>query len=173
MMAEGCCERPPALYTALTKSLRSGQSHSSKARVSGLTSRQLREHQSSKPAVWVRLGSISGRRICIPGVSIVNDDWSVPGQYLVGALVGTLVFMVGDDGGVDPNGERFRVSAVIVSSDQCVAPESFALCECADKQGLLTVVFGSEVAKFVGMPFEERELIDLSNVATPPSPASP
>ena len=173
MMAEGCCERPPALYTALTKSLRSGPSHSSKARVSGLTSRQLREHHSSKPAPSVRLVSISGRRICLPGVSTVDRDWSVPGRFLVRALVGTLVFVVGDDGGVDSNGERFRVSAVIVSSYRCVAPESFALCECSDEQDLVTVVFGSEVAEFVGMPFEECELIDLSNVATPPSPASP
>ena len=94
-------------------------------------------------------------------------------QDQVGALVGTLVFMVGDDGGVDSNGERFRVSAVIVSSHHCVAPLPFALCECADEQDFVTVVFGCEVAEFVGMPFEECELIDLSNVATPPSPASP
>ena len=97
-------------------------------------------------------------------------------QDQVGALVGTLVFMVGDDGGVsgvDSNGERFRVSAVIVSSHHCVAPLPFALCECADEQDFVTVVFGSEVAEFVGMPFEECELIDLSNVATPQSPASP
>ena len=61
---------------------------------------------------------------------------------------------VGDDGGVDSHGERFRVSAVIVSSYRCVTPELLALCKCSDEQDLMTVVFGSEVAEFVAMPFE-------------------
>ena len=136
-------------------------------KASGLSSRQLREHHRSSPAPRVRLGSIGGRRICLPGVSKLRDDWRVPGQYMVGSLVGTLVFMVGDDGDVDAHGERFRVSAVIVSRHQCVAPPSFELCECADEHDLVTVVCGDQVVEFAGMPFEERELIDLSNVPTP------
>ena len=142
-------------------------------RASGLTSRQLRDHQLSRPPQRVWLGSIGGRRICLPGVSTLRDDWRVPGQYMVGALVGTLVFMVPNDGLVDAHGERFRVSAVIVSRHQCVAPKTFQLWECADAQDFVTVVCGAQAAEFVGMPFVERELIDLSNVATPPTPDSP
>ena len=47
------------------------------------------------------------------------------------------------------------------------------LCECADEHDFVTVVCGVHAAEFVGMPFVERELIDLSNVATPPTPDSP
>ena len=151
-----------------------GCSQSVQVRASGLTSRQLRDHEwSTHVERLVRLrGSIGGRRICLPGVSVLRDDWRVPRGFTVGGLVGTLVFMVGDDGVVDA-GELCRVSAVIVSRHQCVAPPSFELCECADEQNFVTVVCGSQAAEFVGMRFEQRELIDLSNVPTPPSPDSP
>ena len=123
--------------------------------------------------VFVRLGSFSGRRICVPGVSREINGWRVPGSYCVAALLGTLVLVVGDDGTVDPNGERYRVSAVIVARNQCPAPPSYQLFECADEQDFVTVVCGAHVAEFVGMPCEERPLIDLEAVATPPSPDSP
>ena len=145
-------------------------------RASGLTSRQLRAHVRSSDAAsvgMVRLGSIAGGRICLPGVSKLRDGWSVPGQYLVGALVGTFVFMVGDDGSVDARGQQHRVSAVVVSRYGCIAPSSFQLCECADEHGLVSVVCGAHVAEFVGMPFVESEPMDLSEVKTPPSPGSP
>ena len=159
--------------SASTESVPCGRSDSLEVRVSGLTSRQLRDHQLSRPPQWVWLGSIGGRRICLPGVSTLRDDWRVPGQYMVGALVGTLVFMVPNDGLVDAHGERFRVSAVIVSRHQCVAPPSFELSECADARDFVTVVCGAQAAEFVGMPFVERGLIDLSNVSTPLTPDSP
>ena len=157
--------------SASTMSVPCGRSHSLQVRASGLTSRQLRDHEwSTHVERLVRLrGSIGGRRICLPGVSTLRDDWRVPGGFTVGGLVGTLVFMVGDDGVVDA-GELCRVSAVIVSRHQCVAPPSFELCECADEQNFVDVVCGAQAAEFVGLPFEERELVDLSNVPTPPSP---
>ena len=74
--------------------------------------------------------------------------------------------MVGDDGGVDTRGELFRVSAVIVARHQCVAPPSFELRECANEQDFVDVVFGRQVVEFVGMPFEEREPVDLSEGVT-------
>ena len=172
-MAEGGRERPRAGECAATVSVARDRSHPFQVPVSGLTSRQLRHHRSSMPAQGLRLGSISGRRICVPGVSRETNDWRVPAEYTVGAILGILVFVVGDDGAVDANGERHRVSAVIVARHQCPAPPSYQLFECADEQDFVTVVCGAHVAEFVGMPCEERPLIDLEDVATPPSPDSP
>lgn len=149
------------------------RSDSLAVRSSGLTSRQLREREWSV-CLPVRLrASIGGRRVCFPGISTARNDWTVRGDFSVADLVGNLVFLVGDDGVLDADGERFRVSAVIVSRHRCVAPPSFDLRACADEQDFVNLVFGAQPVEFAGMPFEERELMDLSDVPTPVTPSSP
>ena len=140
-----------------------------------LTSLQLRLHSRQQrtvhPWVWVQ-SAIGGRRVCLPGVSI-RGDWRVPGQHTVGAVVGELVLMVGDGGGGDADGKRFRVSAVIEALYGWVAPKSFELYQCADELQIVTVVFADEVAEFQGLPHADLPCADVEDVATPPTPTSP
>ena len=85
---------------------------------------------------------------------------------------GELVFVVGDDGRVDSEGERFRITAVMSSEFGGPAPASFELWECASAEGVVQVCFGAHVQEFLGLPFEERELLELSGVSTPSSPSA-
>ena len=136
----------------------SGRSHS--FQVCRLTPRRIREWSTHAERPVRLRGSIGGRRICIPGVSNFRNDWKVPGWYVVGGLLGTDVFVVGDDGVVDTRGEFFRVSAVLVAHKNCVAPAAFELRECANEQDFVDVVFGRQVVEFAGMPLEERDSVD-------------
>ena len=132
-----------------------------------LTPRRIREW-STHAEVPVRLrASIGGRRISIPGVSNFRNDWKVPGWYVVGGLLGTDVFLVGDDGVVDTRGDLFRISAVLVAHRNCVAPAAFELRECANEQGFVDIVFGRRVVEFVGMPSEECAAVDLGSISAP------
>ena len=139
----------------------------------GLTSWRLQVHlQSSnfESVGRVRLGSsVSGGGVCLPAVSTTRNGWTVPEHYLVGKLCGTLVFMIGEDGLVDSSGPQHRVIGVVVHECGRLAPSCFPLSACADKYGLVSVVFGEHVAEFAGLPCQESGLMDLEGVRTPES----
>ena len=139
----------------------------------GLTSWRLQVHlqSSNRESVGrVRLGSsVSGGCVCLPAVSTTRNGWTVPEHYLVGKLCGTLVFMIGEDGLVDSSGPQHRVIGVIVHECGRLAPSCFPLSACADKYGLVSVVFGEHVAEFAGLPCQESGLMDLEGVKTPES----
>ena len=143
----------------------------------GLTSWRLQVHlqSSNRESVGrVRLGSlVSGGRVCLPAVSTSQNGWTVPGHYLVGKLCGTLVFMIGEDDSVDSGGPQHRVSGVIVHECGRVAPESYPLYACADKDGLVSVLFGDHVVEFAGLPSVDPVFMDLEELKTPSSPGSP
>ena len=141
---------------------------------SRLTRRRLSQGEASLRSCGpVRLrGSIGGRTVCLPDVSSLERDWTVPAWYTVADIVGQLAFMVGEDSGRGSEGATCRISAVIVSRHGCVAPSPFELSQCADGQNFVEVVCGAQPVRFAGMPAEERALIDLSDVATPVTPGS-
>ena len=140
-----------------------------------LTARRLFDSQASlhRPSRVVLRNPVSGRKVCLPGVSTLGNDWTVPGTFKIHQVLGQLVFVVGDDGRVDCNGEQCRVSAVMAFEPRRPAPPSFLLIECASVENVVDVVFGERVGEFVGLPCEERELLDLSGVSTPSTPSTP
>ena len=148
---------PRSIVSAPARTLRSGLARRSKARM-----------DSARIALR---NPLSGRRVCLPAVSTSDNGWTVPRSFEVRQLLGELVFVVGDDGRVDSEGERFRITAVMSSEFGGPAPASFELWECASAEGVVQVCFGARVQEFLGLPFEERELLDLSGVPTPSSPS--
>ena len=82
---------------------------------------------------------------------------------MVGGLLGTDVFLVGDDGVVDTRGDVFRIGAVLVADSNCVAPAAFELRECANEQGFVDIVFGRRVVRGV----TSEDLCDLAPISAP------
>ena len=142
-----------------------------RTRRSGLTSERVAAHADlfSDPSRLVLRNPIIGRKVCWPGFSR-RHDWKVPGNVPVRQLLGALVFVVGDDGRVDWTGQQFRITAVLSSECGGPAPPSFVLWQCASAEDVVQVIFGEHVQEFVGLPCEQRELLDLSGVSTPPTP---
>ena len=91
--------------------------------------------------------SLTGDKICLPGIATLENGWTVHGDYPVDDLLkhgGMLVFKVGQDGNVNDNAEQFRVSAVLTSTGTWPAPRSFLLFECASDTNEVDLVFGQQ-----------------------------
>ena len=142
------------------------------ARAPGLTGGGIMDAQislHSRERVRLR-NSVSGRRVCWPGVGRLEHEYAVPGSYEVRQLLGCLVFMVEDDDSVNSQGDRHRVVAVLSARYCLPAPPNYSLFECADERCVVDLVMGEHVVEFAGFPVEERELVDLEEVEQPPTP---
>ena len=143
-----------------------------------LTPQNLREAASARDPLQLRRRrmslrlSITGKTICLPGVSTPQNEWTVPGSYLIQNLLGVLVFLVAEDGTVDSQGERFRISGVLMANESRLAPEWLTLAECNPQDNIVQVVFGEHILKCVSHNEENltRESDDVDHVQTPVTP---
>ena len=116
--------------------------------------------------------SLTGDKICVPGVSTLRENWTIPASYDVASLLGVLVLKVGDDGSVDSEGERFRISGVLMSSGSAMAPRSLTVGECEPAKDEVQVLFGPHVLEFVpAVDVVGRECADVDGVSTPRTPS--
>ena len=122
--------------------------------------------------------SFSGNNVCWPGVCTLTNNWTIDGRrYQVGHLLhGTLALGFDEHGKPDLN-NQFRIHAVVSAQKKETFPESFDLEECADAKGCredgarpVLVVCCQEPVPFTGMQYEERPLMDLDEIRTPPTP---
>ena len=141
---------------------------------SSLLDRAEKRRKNAKKLRLTLRHAMTGDKICLPGVSTPENEWTVPGNYLVNELLhhgGVAVFKVGADGTVNANSELFRVSAVLTSAEARLAPRSYKLFECASDANEVSLVFGSGVIEFAGLPFSEPACVDVTNVQTPSTPS--
>ena len=114
--------------------------------------------------------SLTGQQVCLPGVSTAQNGWTVPAVYHVCKLLGVLVFKVAADGTVDPQGEWFRVSGVLLSNGSGIAPPSFNLADCNPDSDVAQLLFGAHVVDFTALPYEDRDCHNVDGVRTPSTP---
>ena len=115
--------------------------------------------------------SISGALICFPGVSDKNRNWSVPSRLQVETLLGAMVFVVSDDGTVDPKGAQHRVAGVLDRGGR-MAHKNLQLGECTSASGSdVFVIFGEHGVEYVGPDCgPEPACADVDDVSAPRTP---
>ena len=116
--------------------------------------------------------SLTGDKVCLPGVSTEKNGWTVPGSYLIGNLLGVLVLKVAENGTVDSEGERFRIAAVLMASNSRPAPVGLTVGECGSVDDVVQVVYGEDVLDADASEFKARPCADLDSVRTPVTPSS-
>ena len=121
--------------------------------------------------------AVSGRRVCLPGVAIPANNYTIPlSRFNVKDLAGHLVFMITDDSGVLERPAKL-CTAVLTRGNE-IAPISFSLSDCAAPDdteagdGVVLIMTGTEVYQFTPLVFDEVPLMDLEDVHAPSSPSS-
>ena len=133
-------------------------------------------------AMYERLtlrNTMSGQQLCWPGVCTPKNKYTLPLKFCVAHLLESpTVFLVDDttmqlqtEKNKDGKEEKVtrKITSVINHNDKGRPPWRWMLLqECADEHGTVCVTFNEYEKE--AEPEEERPLMDLEDVKTPPTP---